>query len=215
MLRNTDGQKRHVKAFNGTGFVSGIAESLTAELAIDDGPRVALNDVHPVEIGATGEYTYDLTRAETNGHKLSFTDAVAVGGVQVLGMPSNVIYTTDPSLMPVKDLDGNLNPIFIGDDYMLANGREIWFEVEPPDGTTVAGGSCSFGGSAGSDSSWRVTGTLSEAANGKFRTTFELPQAITSLLREAKHEYNVTIINDAGLEETFIDDKVLVLARHS
>jgi hypothetical protein len=41
---------------------------------------------------------FDLSQAETNGHSLSFTPVCSTSGVQVLGVPSNVIYTSVDSV---------------------------------------------------------------------------------------------------------------------
>lgn len=96
MLKNVTGQKFHVIAFNAAGRVSGAASAITCTLAIDGGDREDLNDVNPVEIGSTGVYVFDLTISETDGHELSFVPACSTAGVQVLGLPSNVIYTETP-----------------------------------------------------------------------------------------------------------------------
>jgi hypothetical protein len=98
MKLNTSGQRFHVIAFNASGRVSGEAANITAQLAIDGGTRSATSDTNPVEIGSTGEYVFDLTQAETNGHSLSFTPVCSTSGVQVLGVPSNVIYTSVDSV---------------------------------------------------------------------------------------------------------------------
>jgi hypothetical protein len=93
MLKNVAGQTFHVIAFNALGRVSGEAANIIADLAIDEGTRTALTDTTPTEIGTTGEYVFTLTQAETNGFKLSFSPTCSTLGVQVLGVPSNVIYT--------------------------------------------------------------------------------------------------------------------------
>jgi len=93
MKFNTAGQQFHVIAFNAAGRVSGDEANITSGLALDNGGRNPLNDLHPVEIGTTGEYVFDLLTAETNGHKQSFSPASSTPGVNVVGVPSNVIYT--------------------------------------------------------------------------------------------------------------------------
>jgi hypothetical protein len=95
MLKNIAGQSFHVIAFNASGRVSGDAANITCQLKIDDGNRGPTIDINPTEIGTTGEYVFTLTQAETNGHALSFTPISSTGGVQVLGSPSNIIYTDD------------------------------------------------------------------------------------------------------------------------
>jgi hypothetical protein len=95
MKFNEPGQDFHVIAFDELGRVTGQAASITSGLSIDGGARNPLDDANPTEIGTTGEYVFDLLQAETNGHALSFTPVCATPGVQVLGVPSNVIYTFD------------------------------------------------------------------------------------------------------------------------
>lgn len=102
MKFNVASQRFNVVAFNESGRVSGDAANITCSLAIDGGTRTALGDTNPVEIGTTGEYVFDLTQAETNGHALSFTPSSATSGVQVLGVPSNVVYTTLESAIKAK-----------------------------------------------------------------------------------------------------------------
>jgi len=93
MQKNVASQDFHVVAFNASGRISGIAGNITCELSIDGGTRNPTNDVNPTEIGTTGEYIFNLTQAETNGYELSFTPESSTGA-QVVGMPSNVIYTS-------------------------------------------------------------------------------------------------------------------------
>jgi hypothetical protein len=104
MLFNRPDQQFHVIAFDANGRVSGVAASITATLSIDGGAYDALNDLNPTEIGTTGEYVFDLLQAETNGYALSFVPVVASAGVEILGMPSNVIYTLDASTIAVNVL---------------------------------------------------------------------------------------------------------------
>ena len=93
MIANFAGQKFHVVAFNLAGRVTGGATAITCTLSKDGGSRVATNDVNPVEIGSTGVYVFDLTQAETNAYSLSFNPVSGTAGVQVVGSPSNVVYT--------------------------------------------------------------------------------------------------------------------------
>ncbi len=93
MIRNQAGQSVHILAFDQNGRRSGIAGTLSCTLAIDSGDRNALDDATPEEIGTTGEYLYSLTQGETDGHALSFVPGCSIPGVQVMALPSNVIYT--------------------------------------------------------------------------------------------------------------------------
>ena len=95
MKYNTASQTFHIVAFDQDGRVTGEATNISCTLSIDGGARSALDDTEPTEIGTTGEYVFDLTQAETNGHELSFVPVCSTEDVQVLGTPSNVIYTID------------------------------------------------------------------------------------------------------------------------
>jgi hypothetical protein len=101
MKFNTASQAFHVIAFDENGRVTGDAANITCELAIDGGDRDPLGDTNPTEIGTTGEYVFSLTQAETNGHALSFTP-VSSSGAQVIGVPSNIVYTTLESDIKAK-----------------------------------------------------------------------------------------------------------------
>jgi len=103
MKFNLADQRFHVITFDADGRVTGEEENITCQIKIDNGPRVATNDVNPSEIGTTGEYVFNLTQAETAGHALSFTPVCSTPGVQVLGVPSNVIYTFDGGASLVGD----------------------------------------------------------------------------------------------------------------
>jgi len=138
MLFNRPDQQFHVIAFDANGRVSGQAANITATLSIDGGAYAALNDTNPTEIGTTGEYVFDLTQAETNGYALSFVPVVATAGVEILGMPSNVIYTLTQQgvealltggnvlQVPSPNVGGNL-VLTQGDTYNgIGNPKATW-----------------------------------------------------------------------------------------
>lgn len=73
--------------------VTGDAANITMKIEQDDdGTQSASNDVNPTEV-EDGQYRFDLTQAETNGDKLTFYPESSTAGVQVVAMPSMVIYT--------------------------------------------------------------------------------------------------------------------------
>jgi hypothetical protein len=144
------GQRFHVITFDADGRVTGEAANITSLLSIDGGAYEPLDDVNPTEIGSTGEYFFELLKAETHGHALSFTPVCSTPGVQVLGVPSNLIYTTDDIEQVLADLAASLDSVQItrlgpeydpvtrtisliaGDDYSAANGTALVFAVEIP-----------------------------------------------------------------------------------
>jgi len=103
MKFNLADQRFHVITFDADGRVTGEAANITAAQSIDGGNREPLSDTNPTEIGTTGEYFFELTQAETAGHALSFAPVCSTPGVQVLGVPSNVIYTFDGGASLVGD----------------------------------------------------------------------------------------------------------------
>lgn len=73
--------------------MTGDAANITLKIEQDDdGTQSASNDVNPTEV-EDGQYRFDLTQAETNGDKLTFYPESSTAGVQVVALPSNVIYT--------------------------------------------------------------------------------------------------------------------------
>ncbi len=94
MIRNVAGQKFSVFAFNRLTNepVTGDAANITAKLSIDYGARIALTDVNPTE-AEDGNYDFDATQAETNGHNLKLYPKSTTPNVQVIAKLS--IITVD------------------------------------------------------------------------------------------------------------------------
>ncbi len=148
MLRNTPNQQLHIIAFDSQGRVTGEAANITCQLSIDGGARVALADTSATEIGTTGEYVFDLSQAETDGHALSFTPACSTQDVNVLSMPSNVIYTFDADAITDGVLSGleGVEPAVVrsfdpitktiglvrGDSYLQSVGTAIEIAINIP-----------------------------------------------------------------------------------
>lgn len=217
MLRNTDGQFFHVKAFNASGLVSGAAAAITSTLSIDGDTRSALTDVNPVEIGSTGEYVFDLTQAETDGHELSFVPVCSTAGVQVLGMPSNVIYTFDADAIAADIITGlrpgasSLNGgialpttdtirLIQRDDYLAAQGRAFEWTITDPaidftSDSAVVVGAAAAGQTPGVPV---IVGTpsLHNRANGSCTLRVEFTSA--NLNRPAStYQFNALVLVDA------------------
>ncbi len=101
MFKNVASQKFTVFAFADAGHatldagepVTGDAANITCKVEQDDdGIQSATNDVNPTEV-EDGQYRFDLTQAESNGDKLTFYPESSTAGVQVVGVPSSVLYT--------------------------------------------------------------------------------------------------------------------------
>lgn len=103
MKKNTASQYFYVKAFNTAGSVTGDAANIDCNLSIDGANEASLA-ASATEIGG-GVYRFALSQSETNGDALAFRPFSSTSGVEVLGMPSNLIYTTtDATLMLTKDI---------------------------------------------------------------------------------------------------------------
>lgn len=120
MFKNTSAQKLTVFAFADAGHatldpgepVTGDASNITCKVEQDDdGTRTASNDTNPTE-AEDGQYRFDLTQAETNGDKLTFYPQSSTAGVQVVCLPSSVIYTRPPNFSDLGiESDGDLTKV--------------------------------------------------------------------------------------------------------
>lgn len=113
MYRNVASQKIRVYAYNvTTGLpVTGDAANITAVITKDDGTPAASNDTNPTEVDDTNEkgyYDFDMTQAESNAGKISFTPQSSTTNVVVYTVGGPVIYTRPRyfSLLTVQS-DGN------------------------------------------------------------------------------------------------------------
>lgn len=124
MFKNVGSQKLTCIAFADAGHasldagepVTGDAANITCKVEQDDdGTQSATNDVNPTEV-EDGQYRFDLTQAETNGDKLTFYPQSATAGVQVVCMPSNVIYTRPTSFtsLDVSELNSVVDDLLNG-----------------------------------------------------------------------------------------------------
>lgn len=209
MKKNTASQRFIVKAFDDNGAVTGDAANITCKLAIDGGTYTAITDVNPVEIESSGQYVFDLTQAETDGYELSFLPVSATSGVQVMGMPTNVIYTTDPSLAGdlssavvsqlgsmaltpsqqlALDTDKTLT-LYQGDDYQ-ANPIRIEIDhsglQDPEDDLTAYSFVVSFRQASPNSAPWGFRSTIQED-DGTFYTLFAPTSEQTERLPIGRH----------------------------
>lgn len=105
MFKNTASQKLTIFAFADAGHatldagepVTGDAANITCKLSIDDAAASAVTDTNPTEV-EDGKYNFDLTQAETNGDKILFLPESSTAGVQVVALPSLVIYTRSANI---------------------------------------------------------------------------------------------------------------------
>ena len=201
MRKDIAGQLFHVVAFNASGRVSGDAANITCTISIDGGTRVTTSDVNPTEIGTTGVYVFTLSQAETDGHELSFIPSSSTSGVQVLGMPSNVIYTstvdlTANAISAVTAAGVTITPTSAtiesraGKNYILAYTSEtnsISVTVLDAGGNAVDLSAKTLGVYWETDAKVSVaslTSGITVSGAGNNVVTFAIPSAVTSEERE-------------------------------
>tara|TARA_Y100000593_G_scaffold80998_1_gene151351 strand:- start:4286 stop:5131 length:846 start_codon:yes stop_codon:yes gene_type:complete len=155
VFKNTASQKLTVLAFADAGHaalsagekVTGDAANITMKVEQDDdGVRTASNDTNPTET-EDGQYTFDLTQAESNGDKLTFYPESSTAGVQVVALPSNVIYPRPANFTSLGiEADGDLTRVDAlsghtaqsGDTYAIANGDHGLVSIQDDIDTLVS-----------------------------------------------------------------------------
>jgi hypothetical protein len=140
----------------------------------------------------------------------------------ILGVPASGTTPTDPTtgiLDTIRDktalitsgsvqtslpvtLAGQITgPLYIGDDYLNANGRAFSWTIAARSGVTAATATCFFGGSYGT-STWLVQGTVVDNGNSTWTLRFDLPKTITGLLVAGFYAWSVELRNAGGTEIT-------------
>lgn len=97
-------------------------------------------------------------------------------------------------------VDGSIEEIIIGDDYLAANGRAFEWVVDAVDGFVVGACTCSFGGKY-KDNAWLVTGTITDNGDDTWTLSFDLEAADTATLEPGKYKWSVQVTHD-GTEVT-------------
>ena len=139
MFKNVASQKLTVIAFADAGHatldagevVTGDAANITCKVEQDDdGTRTAVVDTNPTET-EDGQYVFDITAGECNGDKLTFYPESSTAGVQVVCLPSNVIYTRPRYFSDWNigsDGVGESNAVQISGDSTAADNLESMFD---------------------------------------------------------------------------------------
>ena len=161
---------------------------------------------------------FTLTQAETAGHQLSFTPVSSVSGVNVLGVPSNVIYTTREdeikaktdlltsgsvsSSLPVSSSGQIGSPLLIGDDYLASISRAFEWTIDDP-GITDTPATCKLGFYLNDSVNFEVSGTIVD--NGSTWTlSFDISAAITSTIIEGYYKWSVHVADASSKKITTI-----------
>ena len=94
---------------------------------------------------------------------------------------------------------GTIRQIFIGDDYLSANGRAFQWTIAEPTGFVAATSTCSFGGSNGTDS-WLASGTITDQGS-TWLLSFDLTKTNTAV-SPGIYEWSVEVKNASNTEHT-------------
>ncbi len=95
--------------------------------------------------------------------------------------------------------------MYIGDDYLTANGRQFDWTVALPSGFVAATATCKFGMAYEDEtgaSTFNVAGTVTDVGSGNVRLRFEVPKATTGTLKAGFYRWSVEIASASGEEIT-------------
>jgi len=141
----------------------------------------------------------------------------SVGVLDAIKDKTDLITTgTIQSSIPVTAQGQITGPLFIGDDYLSANGRAFQWTVALPSGFVIATSTCSFGmehaEGATEGASFAVSGTVTDAGGGNVTLSFDVPKATTGALKAGFYRWSVEIASAGGNEVTRVasDGKKLV-----
>lgn len=123
---------------------------------------------------------------------------------------------TIQSSIPVTSQGQITGPLYIGDDYLSANGRAFQWTVALPSGFVIATSTCRFGmehaEGATTGASFAVAGTVTDAGSGNVTLSFDVAKATTGTLKAGFYRWSVEIASAGGNEVTRVasDGKKLV-----
>lgn len=170
--------------------------------------------------GSTGEA---LNNAGGSGNPWITDLSTGYTGTQAGNILNQVKAKTDlittgtiQSSIPVTAQGQITGPLFIGDDYLSANGRAFQWTVALPSGFVIATSTCRFGmehaEGATEGASFAVSGTVTDAGGGNVTLAFSVPKATTGGLKAGFYRWSVEIASAGGNEVTRVasDGKKLV-----
>jgi len=170
--------------------------------------------------GSTGEA---LNNAGGSGNPWITDLATGYTGTQAGNILNQVKAKTDlittgtiQSSIPVTAQGQITGQLYIGDDYLSANGRAFQWTVALPSGFVIATSTCRFGmehaEGATEGASFAVSGTVTDAGGGNVTLAFSVPKATTGTLEAGFYRWSVEIASASGNEVTRVasDGKKLV-----
>ena len=123
----------------------------------------------------------------------SLNDSI-VTSIELIEAQANLIGTANAvvTAQPVDVETNELNPLFIGKDYLEPENAFV-FTVDAPSHYTVGDATCYFGGKTVLGDEWQVEGTVTDAGGGSWTLTFELPSSASVGFSPAKASYSVEL----------------------
>lgn len=88
--------------------------------------------------------------------------------------------------------DGTIEKIIIGDDYLEANGRHFYWNVDAVTGFVAASCTCTFGGKY-LDNAWLVNGTVVDNGDDTWTLKFDLTKNDTASLEPGQYRWSVEV----------------------
>jgi hypothetical protein len=187
-----------------------------ATSAISGTARSPRSTIYDFDIGSVEVGDYDCDIASPAGFvRLRVTDsdyklclewheldpAVLSGNVTVSSM-------VDPASGEIA------SDIIIGDDYLTANTRSFYWDVDAVTGLSAATATTTFGGKR-NETGWLVTGTITDLGGSRWRLTHELPRSATSSLVSGYYAVSVEIKGQSdGAEVTRVMPKKPVFLKY-
>jgi hypothetical protein len=230
-------QNSPILTYNNTNGVITVEQAFTAAPQVGDAfVIVPTSHVHSIAAiadgvwdetlsghlasGSTGEA---LNNAGGSGNPWITDIATGYTGTQAGNILNQVKAKTDlittgtiQSSIPVTSQGQITGPLYIGDDYLSANGRAFQWTVALPSGFVIATSTCRFGmehaEGATEGASFAVSGTVTDAGGGNVTLSFDVPKATTGTLKAGFYRWSVEIASASGNEVTRVasDGKKLV-----
>ena len=192
-----------------------------------------------IEDSGSGQFRFDTIALEMGAGGVGGTDWTANERTAIraiLGVPTSGATPTDPTTgildeirdktalitsgsvqtsIPVTAQGQITGPLYIGDDYLTANGRQFDWTIALPTGFVAATATCKFGmifEDESGVSQFNVSGTVTDVGGGNVRLRFELPRATTGALKAGFHRWSTEIVSAEGVEVTAVaySDRKLV-----
>jgi hypothetical protein len=161
--------------------------------------------------GSTGEA---LNNSGGSGNPWITDIATGYSGTQAGNILNQVKAKTDlitsgsvQTSIPVTAQGQITGPLYIGDDYLTANGRSFDWIMALPTGFVAATSTCKFGmdySDESGPSTFLVSGTVTDVGGGNVRLRFELPRATTGTLKAGFHRWSTEIVSAAGVKVTAV-----------